>query len=258
MELPDALWSKVLSCLALKDLLNARLVCKTFVQLGQLPELQLDWAAGRPEASSSLMLFASRHLMHPSSPLLSIIVPYTIEGNECYLHLQLSLACQCLNLRYLDIYTVLDLGELQSLLKMLPTGVSRLNVMSSGDLVKIIEEPSWSRLAALTDLQLELPRGAQQTSTQGSLLAHLSGLKSLTLTFSGPDDDDGEAVMMNSRVFKAANFLHQGITRLEIGDDPIRGHLDLAQLPALRTILLSQGCDVPIWLQGQHFETLQL
>ena len=254
MELPDAIWSKVLSHLCFEDLLDARLVRKEFVQLSQLPELAMDWEACNPGASSSLMLFAFQHLMQRSSPPLSISLPCLIAPSQrSYLQLTISLACQCNSLRHLDISERLTLAEMQGLLQMLPMGLSSLELFVTGDLSVSIEDTAWGRLAALTCLQLWLPRGLQSIIVQGSLLAHLPSLNSSTLMFDESDGGDEETGMINTCVFNAETLVHQGITKLECGDDPIRGHLNLARLPCLRTIQLSEHCMAPTWLQGQHW-----
>lgn len=257
-QLPDELWSKVLGHLPLRDLLTARLVSKAFVRLEQHAELDMSWGILNDRASSSLMLFVTRHLMQPRSPSVSILL-HSCDGNDFAVRLQIMLACQCANLRQLRITRRLDQSLPQALLQMVPTTLQSL-AMTTADAV--LHEPALRRLTALSRLELTLWEEDAAPAT-GSFLAGLPSLACLSLNAYDPAfaesdcerDDDG--VTWPQTHLCASSFSHPGITRLELEYDAFDDELKLAQLPSLQVLRVSGGT-LPSWLQDQPFETLEI
>ena len=241
-RLPDDLWAKVLDYLSATELLDARRVSKCFIRLSQHPELAFDWRTRHEEEESSLTLFVFRHLRQPNSPHLSLRLD---SRDERFAHLQMVLACSCANLRRLDICDTVNTSQAKTLLCSLPVVMLLLDINLPA---AVLTDPGWSRLIALTFLQLWIQPSRPSVSVNPSIFAAMVSLKHLAFGWR-PEYDD------HPRCFFDRSFSHSGITSLRMDHDPFGG-LDLAQLPCLQPIHLSKNLPVPKWLLHQPFSVL--
>ncbi len=235
-----------------KDLLTARLVSKTFVCINQLPDLLLTWTLASPAAASSLALFIARHLKQQRSPNLDIRMPWIEGGN--FIPLGIILACECAHLQSFDYSLAegLEHFEASNCLRMLPPSLGHLALATSP---MLMDDRGWSRLNALTSLELHLPGQRPAKLAAGSGLALLTNLKSLTLALQyWPGFDN-----TYTKQLTAVGFRQASITSLRLDKNFFSGRLDLGQLPRLEELHFADPqFPVPRWLSGQKLKKLVL
>ncbi len=248
-HLPDELWAQVLCNLPQEDLLTARLVSKNFIRLHQFPELKLEWQMSSPSAASSLALFVSRHLKQPGSANLEITISSSDKG---LLQTSMMLACECAHLQRLRCNGELTLLQAQSSLRMLSTDLLRLSLFAPP---AIMDDPAWSRLTALTALELQFPMERSSSLASGSGLALLTKLVTLDLASA---EEGKEADHISNRQLKAATFGQASIRSLELTANIVQGRLDLKQFPKLEEIYFNGPLPVPTWMEGQQVKVMEL
>ena len=247
VQLPDIAWAQVLQSLPQKDLLNARLVCKTFVRLDQLHRLQLTWDLEAKASASSLTLFVSRCLQTPSAPELEICVGWEwLENTHPW---GLMLACTCSNLRCLSVTSELYQHDAEACLRLIPASITRLEMTAPEGL---LSDLTWPRLRELRHLVLGLAREGDDPAPTGPVLASLSGLASLTLQYL-------EAPQRAPTMLDAITFAPSGITRLALGgDDPFHGQVPQECFPNLKEFSWLERHSLPKWVQSRHLQCLEV
>ncbi len=248
-HLPDELWAQVLYKLPLKDLLTARLVSKNFIRLHQIPKLELDWQMSSPSTASSLALFVSRHLKQPGSAFLEIFIQSVDQG---LLQMGITLACDCAHLQRLDCKGEhLTLLQAQISLRMLPTTLVHLSLHT---LPAITDDTAWSRLTALTFLELVFPlESLSPALASGTGLALLTKLETLTL---GTAEEDADHTSLPQ--LKAAIFRQASITLLAVTTNMFEGRSDLKHFAKLEDIRFNGTLPVPTWMEGQQVKVMEL
>ena len=242
--LPDSIWASVLGAVAVPDLLSARPVSTSLVRVGQLSELELAWCISS-QAVGSIALFISWHCRQPTSPKIYINLRGS-SGSDPFA--SIILACTCADLRHLQCRSsYLHISQAQACLGLAPAALTSLSLYGPAAL---IEDPVWSRLAALTWLELTFCNQHPSSIWKGTGLTTLSSLQALSFRL---HDDDPSLGVIN-----AAGFAQPSITRLEINSHPFSGRLDLTSLPCLQAICVFGGGSVPQWLQGLRFDTLKV
>ena len=143
-QLPAELWARVLNSLDIRDVLNARLVCKAFVQLNE--HLNLELATGDTLSdsfdSTSLWHFVRRHLYHAGSPRVTFEVCRLFDPEEAVMGQMddyLQLASACANLVSLQCYHILTQHQIQMHLPMLSTALLSLRLNAYPEL---LDEPA--------------------------------------------------------------------------------------------------------------------
>ncbi len=238
----------MLSRLPQTDLLIARLVSKAFIRLEQIPKLKLEWQMSSPSTASSLALFVTRHLKQPGSAKLDVTIS---SSDKSLVQMGITLACDCAHLQRLKCNGELSLLQAQSSLRMLPTDLHRLSLLTQP---AMMDDPAWSRLTALTSLELLFPKARLSSLASGTGLALLTKLEILSLGFQNSADAD----ITSQQRLKAATFSQASITTLELSANMVQGRLDLKQFPRLEQIYFNGNLPVPFWMESQQVKTIEL
>ena len=246
VQLPDAAWAQVLHSLSQEDLLNARLVSKTFVRLDQLSRLELEWHLEAEASASSLTLFVSRCLQGPFAPELTIYVGWGwLRNTHSW---GVLLACTCRTLTRLSVATELALRDAEACLRLIPASITQLTMYAPEVL---LSDPAWSRLRELRVLELQLSKYASDPKPSGSMLASLTSLVTLSLMFHdapGPD----------SLMLDPLTSIPSGITSLKLGGgDPFQQQVHPGCFPDLQEFSWWDG-SLPSWVESRHLQCIQV
>ena len=247
-ELPADIWASLIEHLSLQDLMRARLVSKHFVRLDTLPGLTVHVHSSSPTACSSFAVFVQRHCTGPASLRLAVDV---LSGGGIP---GIMIAARCSNLLVLDCATVtMTLAEGRKCLGLLPPTLTGLTLQAP---LSLLGAAGWQRVSNLTHLMLASCETPHPCVALALGLQYLPKLESLTVT----DRVSGMAATPQLDLLEADSFQHAGLTYLAFGRDILNdAPINLAsQLPALLTLAITNYRQIPPWLYGQAFATLEL
>ncbi len=230
--------------LSIRDLLNARLVSKEFVQLSSLESLTINLPPWNPNAIWSLMLFMSRHCNAAGSAKLNLTIYPFPEGA---MYPGIMLATSCANLSCLDCsHEQLELSAAQTCLRLIPGSLGTLHLFTRAG---IVEDDAWGRLTALRNLELKWSTVFRPVVYPGTGLMLLTRLSRLIFANNGGrmlDQLDGSRFEMSN------------LRSLTFHQDPFSGRPDLSKSPNLEFIYAASTDSVPRWLKGQALKQLIL
>ena len=242
--LSSDLWQLIFKHLSLQERLRIRSVCKHFSSLDSEGPILVTTGLPSKLATDSLVLFLSRRSKCPA-PALNLQLTGSASHLQAAVQEFLPSALRCSCLLHLGLGNLL-LQPLEAALglALLPSSLLSLKIRCASC---IIINPLWSRLTALTRLDIKMRHQEQDHAEllECSGLCSLPNLTTLTVRTAQP--------------FSMGKGILAKLRTLSFGQDPFQDPPTRATLPRLNSLCqVSSNHHLPAWMEGWPVNLLQV